>query len=143
MRVREVMTRNVHTIPSDTTLQNAARVMRELDVGVLPVVENGRPVGMVTDRDLTVRGTAKGRDPAETRVRDVMTPDVVSCYDDQLVTEATQAMEDNRIRRVLVLDRDEQIVGIVTLGDVAVETGDEDLAGNTLEEISEPGRPNR
>jgi len=138
MRVREVMTRRVERVSPDATLQEAAAKMKALDVGSLPVCECDRPVGMITDRDITVRATAEGEDPTEVLVRNVMTPEVISCGADTLVENAALLMQEKQIRRLLVLDHDRRLAGIVSLGDLAVETGDEELAGNTLEAVSEP-----
>src|SRR5829696_6661330 len=123
MRVREVMTRGVECTSPDATLQEAAAKMKSLDVGPLPVCDNDRLVGMITDRDITVRATAEGEAPTAVRVRDVMTPDVIYCFDDQDASEAARLMEQNQVRRLVVLNRDKRMVGIVSLGDLAVETG--------------------
>src|SRR5918996_2240072 len=139
MRGNEVMTKGAECTRPDATLQEAAGRMKSLNVGVLPVCgDNDRLVGMLTDRDVTVRSTAAGADPEAARVRDVMTPDVIYCFDDQDVAEAARLMKESQIRRLVVLDRDKRLVGIVSLGDLAVDTGDERLAGKTLEQISEP-----
>jgi CBS domain-containing protein len=143
MRVHDVMTRNVECIGPEASLQEAAARMKSLDIGTLPVCENDRIVGMLTDRDITIRATAEGESPKVIRVRDIMTPDIIYCFDDQLVSEAAELMKENQIRRLVVLDRDKRLVGIVSLGDVAVETGDGELVGNTLEAVSEPNRPLR
>jgi CBS domain-containing protein len=143
MRVSEVMTRGVECTHPDATLQEAAATMKALDVGPLPVCENDRLVGMVTDRDITVRATAEGDVPTDARVRDVMTPEVVYCFEDQEADEAARLMKEKQVRRLVVLNRDKRMVGIVSLGDLAVETGDEQLAGKALEGISEPNRPDR
>ena len=144
MQVKEVMTRGVECMRPDATLQEAARKMRELDVGPLPVCgDNDRLVGMLTDRDITVRAVAEGQDPKSALVRDIMTPSIIYCFEDQDVTEAARLMKENQIRRLVVLNRNKRLVGIVSLGDLAVETGDEELAGKTLEEVSEPARPRR
>jgi CBS domain-containing protein len=140
MRVKEVMTRGVECVRPEASLQEAAAKMKSLDVGSMPVCENDRLVGMVTDRDITVRATAEGEDPQKIRVRDIMTPDILYCFEDQLVTEASEQMKENQVRRLVVLNRDKRLVGIVSLGDLAVETRDEELAGATLEAVSEPGR---
>jgi CBS domain-containing protein len=140
MQVKEVMTRGVECVPPDCTLQEAAQKMKALDVGPLPICDNDRLAGMLTDRDITVRAVAEGLDPRTTRVRDVMTPEVVWCFDDQDVEEAARLMKEKQIRRLLVLNRDKRLVGIVSLGDLAVETGDEQLAGETLEKVSEPAK---
>jgi hypothetical protein len=96
---------------------------------------------MITDRDITVRATAEGLAPGLGQVRDVMTPDVVSCFEDQDVQEAARLMQEHQVRRLVVLNRDRRLVGLVSLGDLAVETGDEKLAGKTLERVSEPASP--
>ena len=138
MRVRDVMTKGAECITPESSLQQAAQKMKNLDVGPLPVCENDRLVGMVTDRDIAVRAAAEGRDPKATRVRDVMTPDVVYCFEDQDVEEAARQMKDKQVRRLVVLNRDKRLVGIVSLGDLALETGDEHLAAQTLEHVSRP-----
>jgi len=138
------MTHGAECIGPEATLQEAAERMKALDVGALPVCgDKDRLLGMVTDRDITIRSVAEGHDPCKDRVRDVMTPKVFCCYDDQLIDEAARQMEDNQIRRLVVLNRAKQLVGIVSLGDLAVETGDEQLVGSTLEAVSEPNRPVR
>ena len=143
MRVSEVMTQGVECIGPDATLQEAAAKMKSLDVGPLPVCDNDRLVGMVTDRDITVRATAEGDAPTDVRVRDVMTPEVIYCFEDELVEDAARLMAEKQVRRLVVLNRDKRMVGIVSLGDLAVKTGDEQLAGNALEGISEPNQPDR
>jgi CBS domain-containing protein len=141
MLLREIMTRDVEVIRPDATLQEAAERMRSLDVGPLPVCDGDRLVGMITDRDLTVRGTAAGKDPATTQVKEVMTPEVRYCFEDQDIGEAARVMQELQIRRLIVLNREKRLVGIVSLGDLAVETGDEDLSGETLEAVSEAAAP--
>ena len=144
MQVSKVMTRDAECVRPDTTVQEAARKMRDLDVGPLPVCgDNDRLVGMVTDRDIAVRAVADGQDTRTTQVREVMTPDIIYCYEDQDVGEAARLMKENQVRRLVVLNRDKRLVGIVSLGDLAVETGDEKLAGETLEQVSEPNQPKR
>ena len=143
MRVSEVMTQGVECIGPDATLQEAAAKMKSLDVGPLPVCDNDRLVGMVTDRDITVRATAEGDAPTGVRVRDIMTPEVIYCFEDELVEDAARLMAEKQVRRLVVLNRDKRMVGIVSLGDLAVKTGDEQLAGRALEDISEPNRPDR
>jgi CBS domain-containing protein len=141
MRVGQVMTLHVETIGPDATIQEAAEKMRALDVGPLPVLEEGRVIGMITDRDITIRLTAEGRDPVTARVRDAMTREVIRCAEDDDVTEAARLMEQHQVRRLLVLGRDQHLVGIVSLGDIAITTGDDRLTGETLERISEPAQP--
>lgn len=143
MHVREVMTPGVECVDPEDTLQQAAEKMKALNIGPLPVCENDLLVGMLTDRDITVRSTAEGQDPWTDKVRDAMTSGVVWCFDDQEVDYAAQLMKEKKLRRLVVLNRAGRMVGIVSLGDLAVVTGNDQLAGNTLEAVSEPVRPNR
>jgi len=143
MQIKDVMTRDVEVIHPDATLQEAARKMQALDVGPLPVCDGERVVGMLTDRDITVRATAEGRDPTTTKVREAMTPEVVYLLEDQDTEEAARLMQERQLRRLLVMGPDRHVVGIVALGDLAVETGDERRVGQVLEGISEPSEPER
>jgi CBS domain-containing protein len=138
MQVKDVMTREVECVSPSTSLQEAAGKMKALDVGPLPVCEGDRLVGMITDRDITVRATAESLPPGLGQVRDVMTPDVIYCFEDQDLQETARLMKEHQVRRLVVLNRDKRLVGIVSLGDLAVETGDEQLAGRTLEHVSLP-----
>lgn len=117
MLVREIMTVQARSIESSAFMAEAAEVMRESDVGILPVLEGGRPTGMVTDRDLVVRGVAEGKDPERTTVRELMTPRAVFVFADQSEGEAAQLMEEQQVRRLLVLDHDHALVGIVSASD--------------------------
>jgi CBS domain-containing protein len=119
MRVREVMTRNAVTIGVDETLVAAARKMKELGVGALPVLAEGALTGILTDRDLAVRATAAGADPRRTRVRDAMTPQVVACTEDDELAEAAHAMEVCAVRRLIVLDRRGRLCGMLSVEDLA------------------------
>ncbi len=141
MQVKEIMTREVEVIHADSTLEEAAKKMKDLDIGPLPVCENDRLVGMLTDRDIAVRSTAQGEDPTRDRVRDVMTPEVIYCFEDQDVAVAAQLMKKKQVRRLLVLNRDKRLVGILSLDDLAVKTGDEVVSGNTLEGVAWPNVP--
>ena len=143
MQVREIMTPDVEVVHPDATLKEAAETMSRLDIGPLPVCDGERLVGMLTDRDITIRITAQGCAPNTTKVREAMTSEVVYCFEDQNVQTAAQMMEMRQIRRVPVLNRDKRLVGIVSLGDLSVETQNQQLAGKALEGISEPGKPNR
>jgi CBS domain-containing protein len=138
MLIKDVMTRGVECVGPDDTIQAAARKMRDLDVGPVPVCDKDRLAGMLTDRDIAVRAVAEGRDANACKVRDVMTEDVVYCFDDQPVEEAERGMKEKQIRRLLVLNRDKRLVGIVSLGDLAVRTGDRQQSGEVLHEVSEP-----
>jgi CBS domain-containing protein len=143
MKVHEIMTREVEVIHPDATLAEAAEKMRDLNVGPLPVSDGTTVLGMVTDRDITIRGTATGRDPSTTKVRDVMTPDVVYVFEDDDVKDAAKTMAEKQIRRVVVLNRDKRLTGIVAMADIAVDVNEDKLSGKTLESISEPASPNR
>jgi CBS domain-containing protein len=141
MQIREIMTGGVAVIHPDSTLDEAAAAMKRLDIGLLPVCDGSRLVGIVTDRDITVRSVAQAEDPTAHQVRDIMTPEVVSCFEDQDVAEVNRLMQEKQIHRVLVLNRDQRLVGIVSLGDLAVETGNQQPAGPTLERASEATPP--
>ena len=138
MKISEVMTRKPEVVRPDATIQDAARKMDEFNIGSLPVCDGERLVGMITDRDITVRATAAGCDPKTTLVGDAMSQDVICCYEDQDVREAAELMKQKQVRRLLVLDRADDLVGIVSLGDLATEAGDQGQPGEVLREVSEP-----
>ena len=137
MQVSQILTRDVETIRPDTTVREAAQRMRSMDVGALPVCDGRHLLGMVTDRDITIRITAEGRDAANTPVQEAMTPSVDFVFEDQDVQDAARIMKDRQIRRLPVLSRDKQLVGILSLGDLS-QTGDDRTSGDTLQKISEP-----
>jgi CBS domain-containing protein len=143
MDLREIMTRNVEVVNTGASLLDAARKMKDLDVGLIPVCDGDRLKGVLTDRDITIRATAHGRDPAKTKVSEVMTTDLAYGLEDQEVEEAVSVMEARQIRRLPVVNLDKRLVGIVSLADIAVHVGDRDLSGETLEEISAPAEPKR
>ena len=138
MKVRDAMTRDVRLIRPDQTIRDAAHLMAELDIGCLPVEDDDRMVGMITDRDIAVRAIAEGRGP-DALIRDVMSTEVKYCFDDQSIDEITQNMADLRLRRLPVVDRHKRLVGILSLGDLAVEEKVQDEAGEALCGISRPG----
>ena len=140
MKIKEVMTRAVETVRPDQSIQEAAAKMKSLDVGPIPVTDGDRLVGMLTDRDIVLRAVADGRDPRTTKVRDAMTSDVVCCKEDDDVKDAARQMKDRQIRRLVVVDGQQCVSGIVSLGDIAVDTSDERMAGRVLEEVSKPAR---
>jgi CBS domain-containing protein len=142
-KVSEVMTRGVRSLaPSDTVLQ-AAQAMDELNVGVIPVCDGDKLVGMVTDRDIVVRGLAQGRD-GKTRLSDVMSSHVRTATEDQEIDEVLATMGDAQIRRMPVVDVRQKLVGIVSLGDIAVkDPGDEHDVAESLSDISSPAQPDR
>jgi CBS domain-containing protein/sporulation protein YlmC with PRC-barrel domain len=143
VQVKDILSRNVEVVHPEGTLWEAAQKMAALDVGMLPVRSADQLVGMLTDRDITVRATAEGRDPKTTRIHEVMTPEVIYVFEDDDVSEAAQIMTEQQIRRLVVLNQSKQLVGIVSLGDLAVHTGDTQQAGQTLEGVSEPSEPQR
>ena len=139
MKVNEIITHDPEVIRPETTLIEAAQKMKSMDIGMLPVCDGDRLVGMITDRDIAVRGVAQGYDPKTARVQEVMTPEVIYCFDDEDVKDVAKKMEEKQVRRLPVLNREKRLVGIVSLGDIAVRTGKEKLAGEVLERVSEPG----
>jgi len=135
--IRDIMTRGVESISRDATLQEAAARMRALDVGALPVCDGAALAGMVTDRDITIRGVAEGMVPQESRVADVMTEDVRWCEEDETVEQVLEEMGELQVRRLPVLNAARQVVGIVALGDLA--TREPELhTDDALREISSP-----
>jgi CBS domain-containing protein len=137
MRVNEVMTRDVRISRPDQTIQDAAWQMLEIDAGALPVGENDRLIGMITDRDIAVRGIARGKGP-QTPVREVMTSDVKFCFEDEETDHIVRNMGDQQIRRLPVLNRNKRLVGLLSVGDLAIAEGSE-LAGEAVADISRPG----
>lgn len=140
--IQDVMTRDVQTITPQETVQRAAQMMDELNVGAIPVLDGDKLVGMITDRDITVRAVAAGQAPDSTRVGDVMSTDVRTCTTRQTVDEVLGQMGDVQIRRVPVIDEDsQQVVGIVSLGDMATKHSAQ--VDRALDEISTPSEPDR
>ncbi|MBV9492087.1 MAG: CBS domain-containing protein [Verrucomicrobia bacterium] len=137
MKLKDIMTTQVEVVRPDTSIVEAAGKMRSQDVGSLPVVEGQRLVGVITDRDITIRVTAEGRDPKSTTVRECLSPDPASAFEDQDVDDAVQLMQQKQIRRLPVLNRDQQLVGIVALADLAAEGSKKDVA-RTVREVSKP-----
>ena len=137
MKISEVMTRDVETIRPDQSAQDAARFMLKADAGSIPVTEGERLIGMITDRDIAVRGVAKGYGP-ETLVRELMTDDIICArFDDDIADVATR-MSEAQVRRLPVVDENEKLCGIVSLGDLSREA-DTDCAAEALEGVSQPG----
>jgi len=136
MNVNEVMTHGVYTTSPDDTVQTAAQTMADLDTGVLPIAEDDRLIGILTDRDLSTRVVAEARDPATTMVREVMSQDVRCCFEEDSVEEVAVKMSEWQLRRLPVLNREHRLVGIISLGDLARETTPE-VAGGALSGIAE------
>ncbi|MDP2740701.1 MAG: CBS domain-containing protein, partial [Pseudorhodobacter sp.] len=129
--------RNVHVISPDNTVQDAANIMADINAGVVPVGEGDRLVGMLTDRDIAIRAVAAGMGP-DARVRDVMTNDVKYCFEDEDIDHVCANLGDQQVRRLPVVSRDKRLVGILSLGDLALK-GDGSATSETLSEISRPG----
>ena len=137
MKISEVMTRDVQTVRPDQPVQQAASFMLSADAGSIPVTDGDRLIGMITDRDIAVRGVAKGYGP-DTPVRELMTDDVICVRDDDDIDDVASKMSDAQVRRLPVIDKDERLCGIVSLGDLSRDA-DEDIASEALEGVSEPG----
>ena len=137
MKVSEVMTNDVRTVTPDQSVREAASFMLRADAGSIPVCEGDRVIGMITDRDIAVRGIAEGRGP-DTLVRDLMTDHIICAHADDNVDEIAQRMSKEQVRRLPVLDTEQRLVGIVSLGDLARETRGES-AHEALEGVSQPG----
>ena len=134
MNIRDVMTPNPRTVSPEDSIQNAARIMRDEDTGVVPVVENGRAVGVVTDRDIVVRAVADGN--PDRRVREIVTGNLVTVTPDMSTREASELMSEYQVRRLPVVEG-ERLVGIVSIGDLAVKEAKDSRVGDTLQNISE------
>ena len=138
MKLKEIMSSDVEVINPSDTLQTTAQKMRDRDIGFLPVCDDDRLIGVLTDRDVIVRAIAEGMDPNTIIGRDLVTSPAIYCFDDQSLDEAAKLMHDNQIRRLVVLHRgDKRMVGVVSLGDLAVNVDDK-LSGEVLQSISEP-----
>jgi CBS domain-containing protein len=136
MKAQEIMTTELQTIEPEATLQSAARLMKKHDIGILPVITSeGRAVGMITDRDIAVRGVAEGHAPAEARVGDTMTAGVAFCYEDDAIEQLAHHMGEKKLHRLIVVNRDSKgIKGIVSLGDLASKSDNKHMIGTVLSE---------
>ncbi len=137
------MTADPAFVSRDDTIQHAAELMEQLNVGALPVCEDGHLAGMVTDRDITVRCTAAGKAPSESTVNDAMSEMTLWCRDDDTLDVAREKMAEHQIRRLPIIDRDSRLIGIVSLGDLATKGGDPTKTGDTLTEVSNPTEPDK
>jgi CBS domain-containing protein len=138
MNISEVMSNDVRVSSPDDTLRTAAQMMADLDTGVLPVGEGERLIGIVTDRDIVIRGVANAMDPETTSIRDVMSSGVCCCFDDEDVDDVAQQMAELQVRRLPVLNRSKRLVGIVSLGDLS-QQADPRVSGDALQGVSEGG----
>ena len=135
MNVRDAMTANPRTVSPADSIQSAARIMKEEDAGAVPIVENGKLVGMVTDRDIVIRAVVEGS-PANRPVRDIASGNVISTTPGASISDAEGLMSKHQVRRLPVVEN-ERLVGIISLGDIAVKEGKDSRTGDTLENISE------
>jgi CBS domain-containing protein len=142
-QIKDVMTHDVVTLAPTSKVTQAAEAMKSLNVGAIPICDGGRLLGMVTDRDLVVRVIAEHRNPETETINNIMTTDVDYCYEDQTVEEAAHVMEDRQVRRMPIVNHDKELVGIVSLGDVAVKGADKSTTADALEQISQPIPPQR
>ena len=143
MQVNEIMTDNAEVVDYEATLVEVAQKMRKLDVGALPVCDGAQLIGMITDRDLTVRAIAEGKDASITQVGEIMSPEVFTCFEDDDIEDAARTMQEKSIHRLLVLNNDEEPVGIISLADFVVKSNDEHLAWQILDRVCEPACPRR
>lgn len=148
MLVREVMSKNVKPIGPDSTVRDAAKEMREGDFGAMPVYDGKKLMGMITDRDIAVRIVAEGKDSSNAKVREAMTNEVLTVYDDDDINKATKVMSDRQVRRVPVIDHNQKLVGMISISDMARINQASDNAGIAMTGVSEtrhdePGRTQR
>jgi len=137
MKAKDIMTRDVECISPDTPIREGAQRMKSLDVGFLPVCENDRLIGTVTDRDIVLRVVAEGKDINSSKARDIMTTEVFWCFEDQTAEEIAAHMAEKGIRRTLILNPDKRLVGVVSIGDLAQAKGKQKKAGEAMKGISE------
>lgn len=140
LKIKDIMTEQVAFVEPESSVTQAAQLMQRHDVGVIPVCQNQNIVGMVTDRDIVIRNIASGKDPQNTPVKDIMTSNVKSINANMSLDQAAEIMSSNQVRRLPVVDNN-QMVGIVALGDLAAQGRNDMEVADTLEEISEPAKP--
>lgn len=134
MKVREIMTSNVECLPPDTSIREIAQEMKSLDVGFIPICENDRLVGTVTDRDIVIRAVAEGVDVNTSRAREIMSREVIYAFEDDDVKTVAEKMRDKDVRRILILDEAKRLVGVVSIGDISKV--EEKVSGKTLHDIT-------
>ena len=136
MRVTEIMTRNVVSVPVDATLVEAAELMRDYDIGFLPVIASGIVVGVVTDRDLVVRGIGEGKNPYITQIQYLMSTKPVCCYKDDVLTEAADILAKNHVHRLVVVDDNNKLAGLLSIDDLAAHMSSDRALGDLLRQVS-------
>ena len=135
MQLKDIITTSVETVTPDASLADAAKIMKSQDLGWLPVTQDKRVMGIITDRDITIRCIAEGKDPRQCKVQDVMSRDVFACEIDDSIEDACKTMEEEQVRRLVVLDANENLVGVVSLADLAEQTDESD---EVLKKVTEP-----
>jgi CBS domain-containing protein len=138
MKLKDIMTHDVKVISPGATLKDAAQMMDDIDVGALPVCDGEQLVGIITDRDIIIRSISAGQDPNTTPVRSAMTSPVTYCFDDNDVEQAAKLFQDKQIRRIAVLNHDKRLVGMISLGDLAVKGDQKEVTAEVTEKVSEP-----
>ncbi|MBD3346593.1 MAG: CBS domain-containing protein [Chitinivibrionales bacterium] len=142
MKAEEIMTHTAESVGALETVRRAAQLMESMNVSALPVIDKGTPVGMVTDRDIIVRSVAQDKNPSTTTVGEIMTPEVIFCMVDADISEVAHIMQYKKIRRLLVKNQDDQIVGIISLGDLAMST-EANLTGEVMRDVTGVAHPER
>lgn len=138
MKVREIMSAYVQSISSSAMVSEAAERMRIFDIGAIPILENNKIIGILTDRDIVIRAIAAELDPKMTVIKDVYTPNILNCFEEDEIETAARIMEDNQVRRLVVLGDDNTVVGMLSLGDLALKTNIAHLTWEILEKVCEP-----
>jgi CBS domain-containing protein len=137
MKVKTIMTPKVECISPEMSIRQAAKIMKTFDIGFLPVLEDDRLIGTITDRDIVLRGVCEGKDSESCEAREVMSPDAFWCFEDESVDDVADTMAEKETRRMLILNRDKRLVGVVSIGDLAQARGEERKTGETIREIAE------
>jgi CBS domain-containing protein len=137
MLVKEVMSKKPFYLDPHTTLQKAAVEMSKHDCGIVPIGDGEKLLGMVTDRDITLRAVAEGWDPTHTELKDIMSKHVLYCFEDDDITKAVDSMSDNRIRRLIVLNKNKRLTGVVSIGDIAIKATDPKLLAKLIKAVSQ------
>ena len=137
MKIREIMNQKVERADLTLPISKAAEKMRDLDIGFLPICENDKLIGTVTDRDITTKSVAQGRDPRLAPVSEIMRPEIFYCYDDQDVEEIARYMQEKEVSRMVILNPDKNLIGVVSLGDIAKLAVEREVAGEALRKIAD------
>jgi CBS domain-containing protein len=140
MQIKDIMTRDVEVIEAGASVAEAAEIMKREDIGMLPVLDGQKLIGTVTDRDIVLRSVAEGRDALHTAVSEIVSGEVVYCFEDQSMEEAAELMGRKQIRRLVILNHEQRLAGILSLGDLAVDSPDKKPAAEALDRVSRPGR---